>query len=116
TPEVLGSPLLRLIQALSPCFVKVFKERFTSKHIAKKLGIDKREFAKLAQPLNWNEGLLGASALKHYTTSMAKQRFQVYNLPGLRHEVFYDGRYRAFFIDEKFYASLPNSIVFHRVY
>lgn len=114
-PKALETLQYKYVLAAAPLLVKVYKPRFTTGYLASKLELQPGAIEKLRRPMSWTDGLLGQVGFHLYVDRIADRRYQVFNLPGLGANIFYEGAARTFYLDEAFYRKQPPSHLFHRL-
>lgn len=115
SPQILHSSLHKLLIAIAPLLVKLYKERFALDYVARRLEVSVAAVEKLRKPLPWDSGLLKEAGFGLYQQRIAERRYRAFNLPGLGKEIFYEGGTRCIYIDEAYYRKAPPSHLFHRV-
>lgn len=112
---LLGSPLHQLIGNCVPALALAFKERFSIKYIAQKIGCEPRDVMNIRNPMRWDSAFLPEFGFKHYQEKLDKQRYVVFDLAGLKDEIFFDGSQRSFYFDAEYYKNKPMSHLFHKI-
>jgi tetratricopeptide (TPR) repeat protein len=114
--EILNSPLARLITTLTPIFSNIYRDQFTVKYLSQKLKIQPKDFSKRVKPLSWESAVLKNTALDLFDQSLQRKQLQIFDLKGMQSEIFFDIGSKYVFFDSDFYAPLPPSILFHRLF
>ena len=113
--EVLQSSTAKLILATAPVFVKLYKRRFTTEYLSRKLKVPVEAIEKNRQPFSWRDEPMSRCGFIHYAGRIKKRGYKLFDLPGLRRKIFYEIQHRTLYIDRRYYASMPPSHLFHRV-
>lgn len=115
SPQILHSSLHKLLIAIAPLLVKLYRERFTLDYLSHRAGVTVAALERMRKPMSWQTGLLNEVGFKHYLARIAERNYRAFNLPGLGPEVFYEGGTRSIYLDETYYRRAPPSHLFHRI-
>ncbi len=112
---LINSSLHRFIYAISPILVQVFRDRFSLDYLLRRLGGSPEALNRQRRQVPWSDANVCGGAMMRFADGLKEQRFQLFDLPGLKEELFYDGSQRSLYCDLAHYASLPPTHLMHAI-
>jgi len=110
------SPLHRLLLFIAPVLIQMHRDKFSAAVLSTKLGQSMKQISGSIKKLSWDDSLFSQTGLTHYQDILVRQKFNVFHLPGMKSEIFYEGSTRNIYFDKNVYASLPGSVLFHKIF
>lgn len=112
---LISGTLHKILSLLSPIMIRVYQDRFSIPHIAKRAGISPQELIDARMPLPWSDIYFVDIGIARFKDQLVEEGFTVFSLGGLGSKLYFDYGNRALYFDGAFYKGKSMSFIFHRI-
>ncbi|MEZ4742275.1 MAG: hypothetical protein R3B45_07495 [Bdellovibrionota bacterium] len=113
--DIFRSPIYKLIMAIVPVMIQVYKNRFTHANILNFMKINASDFERKLKLISWEDPILKRSGLYLFKEVFITQKQKIFSLNGLGKNIFFDAIKRIYFFDHTYYEKVPPSHLLHRM-